>query len=481
MSAKSFASLFAGAPRVLNIGLEGFATELAARGVAVSQLDWRPPAGGRPELADLLARLAAHEKRIAKANAEGLRRMLAAEPVLLDVIPAGKAMPGLKDRVLLHSGPPITWKRMCGPMQGAVAGAIVFEGWAKDLASATKLAASGGVKFHPNHHFGAVGPMTGITTRSMPVMVVENRAKGIGAGNRAYCMINEGLGKVMRFGANDASVLERIGWLRDEFGPALGAALRAMGGLELSPLIARGLAMGDEMHQRNVACSALVLRALAPHLAKTCRTPEAAARAFAFIGGNEQFFLNIGMAMGKSVMDPVRDIEACSLVAAMCRNGTDFGVRLSGTGDAWFTAPVEMPQGLYFPGYSEKDANPDMGDSAIMETIGLGAFAMAAAPAVAGFVGAGSASDAVAYTRAMAEIAIGRNAKWAIPALDMEGVPAGIDVRRVVESGVQPAINTGIAHRKPGVGQVGAGIARAPLACFEKGLAAFAATLGVKA
>lgn len=469
---------------MLNIGLEGFATELAARGVAVSQLDWRPPAGGRPGLADLLARLAAHGKRIARANAEGLRRMLAAEPVLLDVVPAGKAMPGLKDRVLLHSGPPIAWKRMCGPMQGAIAGAIVFEGWAKDLAAATKLAASGGVKFHPNHHFGAVGPMTGITTRSMPVMVVENRAKRIGAGNRAYCMINEGLGKVMRFGANDASVLERIGWLRDEFGPALGAALRAMGGLELSPLIARGLAMGDEMHQRNVACSALVLRALAPQLAKACRTPEAAARAFAFIGGNEQFFLNIGMAMGKSVMDPLlgpsNGIDACSLVAAMCRNGTDFGVRLSGTGDQWFTAPVEMPQGLYFPGYSEKDANPDMGDSAIMETVGLGAFAMAAAPAVAGFVGAGSASDAVAYTRAMAGIAVGRNAKWAIPALDMEGVPAGIDVRLVVESGVQPAINTGIAHRKPGVGQVGAGIARAPLACFEQGLVAFAATLGVR-
>jgi len=480
MPANPSKSLFAGAPRVLNIGLEGFANELAARGVAVSQLDWRPPAGGRPELADLLARLAAHGKRIARANAEGLRRMLAAEPVLLDVIPAGKAMPGLKDRVLLHSGPPIAWKRMCGPMQGAIAGAIVFEGWAPSLAAAIRLAASGGVKFHPNHHFGAVGPMTGITTRSMPVMVVENRAKGVGAGNLAYCMINEGLGKVMRFGANDASVLERLGWLREEFGPALGAALRAMGGLELSPLIARGLAMGDEMHQRNVACSALVLRALAPHLAKSCRSPEAAARAFAFIGGNEQFFLNIGMAMGKSVMDPVRDIEACSLVAAMCRNGTDFGVRLSGTGDQWFTAPVEMPQGLYFPGYSEKDANPDMGDSAIMETIGLGAFAMAAAPAVAGFVGAGSASDAVAYTRAMAGIAIGRNAKWAIPALDMEGVPAGIDVRLVVESGVQPAINTGIAHRKPGVGQVGAGIARAPLACFEQGLAAFAATLGVR-
>jgi hypothetical protein len=318
--------------------------------------------------------------------------------------------------------------------------------------------------------------MTGITTRSMPVMVVENRAFG----NRTYCMINEGLGKVMRFGANDESVLARIAWLRDEFGPLLGAALRASGGLELAPLISRGLAMGDEMHQRNVACSALVLRALSPHMARAAGSAEALSKALAFIAGNEQFFLNVGMAMGKSIMDPVRGIEACSLVAAMCRNGTDFGVRLSGTGDAWFTAPVEMPQGLYFPGYGEKDANPDMGDSAIMETVGLGAFAMAAAPAVMGFVGAGRASDALGFTRTMGEITVGRNPKWSIPLLDGEGVPAGIDVRKVAGTGIQPAINTGIAHRKPGVGQVGAGVARAPLACFDRALEAFAKNFGFR-
>lgn len=470
---------FAAPPRVLNIGLESFARDLAARGVAVVHLDWRPPAGGRRDLADLLARLARYAPRIARANAEGLRRMLAAEPVLADVVPAAQAMPGLKPRRVLHAGPPIAWERMCGPMRGAIAGAIVFEGWARDLGSAARLAASGAIEFHPNHHFGAVGPMTGITTASMPVMVVENRAKG--AGNRAFCTINEGLGKVMRFGANDASVLERLAWLREEFGPALGAALRAAGGIELAPLVARGLAMGDEMHQRNVACSALLLRALAPHLATVCAGPQAAARALAFIAGNEQFFLNIGMAMGKSIMDPVGGIEGCSLVTAMCRNGTDFGVRVSATGAAWFTAPVEMPQGLYFAGYSEKDANADMGDSAIMETIGLGAFAMAAAPAVAGFVGAGTAAEAARYTRTMAGIAAGSNPQWAIPGFDMAGVPAGIDVRRVVETGVQPAINTGIAHRKAGIGQVGAGIARAPLACFEQALAAFARTLGVRA
>lgn len=467
-------------PGVINIGLRGFATDLAARGVAVAQVDWRPPPSGGNASGRVLAWLARHEARITKANAEGLRRMLGANPVLVDVVPAGKAMPGLAgkpgERVLLHAGPPIGWRRMCGPMQGAVAGAIVFEGWAPDLKVAAKMAASGGVKFHPNHHYGAVGPMTGITTRSMPVMVVENRSFR----NFSYCMINEGLGKVMRFGANDASVLERLAWLRDDFGPLLGAALRASGGLELAPLVARGLAMGDEMHQRNVACSALVLRALAPHMARVASDAEALARGLAFIAGNEQFFLNIGMAMGKAIMDPVRGIEACSLVSAMCRNGTDFGVRLSGTGDAWFTAPVEMPQGLYFPGYGERDANPDMGDSAIMETIGLGAFAMASAPAVMGFVGAGRASDALAFTRSMGELTVGRNRKWAIPAIDGEGVPSGIDARKVAATGIQPAINTGIAHRKPGVGQVGAGVARAPFACFEQALAAFARSLGFR-
>ncbi|MCX7962771.1 MAG: DUF1116 domain-containing protein [Burkholderiales bacterium] len=471
-------SLLAAPPRVLNIGLEGFARELAARGVAVVQVDWRPPAGGRRELAALLAALGRHERRIARANAEALRRMFAAVPVLVDVVPAAQAIPALRRRVVLHAGPPIDWARMCGPLRGAIAGAIVFEGWAPDLRAAARLAASGAIEFQPNHRFAAVGPMTGVTTGSMPVLVVENRAKG--ARNRAYCTINEGLGKVLRFGANDASVLERLAWLRDEFGPALGAALRAGGGLELAPLVARGLAMGDEMHQRNVACSALFLRALAPRLASAARAPQAAARALAFIAGNEQFFLNVGMAMAKAIMDPVCGIEGCSLVTAMCRNGTEFAIRVSATGEAWFVAPAERPQGLYFAGYSEKDANPDMGDSAILETVGLGAFAMAASPAVAGFVGAGSAADATRYTRSMSEIAIGRNARWPIPALDMAGVPCGIDIRRVIETGIAPAINTGIAHREAGVGQVGAGIARAPLACFEKALVAFARSLGVR-
>ncbi len=414
---------------------------------------------------------------IEAANAETLSRMLTGDPVLIDVIPAHQAIPNLEPGTILHAGPPIDWTRMCGPMRGAIQGIAVFEGWASDLADADKKAGAGDFTFAPNHPFDAVGPMTGMTTVSQPLLVVENRTFG----NRAYCAINEGLGKVMRFGGNDEEVLNRLRWLRDGFGPALGKALRHTGGLPLKNIIARGLTMGDEMHQRNVACSGLTLRALAPALAETSDNNTELAKALAFIAGNDQFFLNIAMAMGKSITDPARGIEGSSIVTAMCRNGTDFGVLVSGTSDQWFTAPVEMPDGLYFPGYTEADANPDMGDSAIVETIGLGGFAMGAAPAVAGFVGAGAASEAGNFTRAMGEITQGENPEWTIPGMDYLGVPTGIDIRRVVETGLAPTINTGIAHREPGIGQVGAGVVKAPMGCFTAALTALAEKLGIAA
>tara|TARA_B100000676_G_C17986573_1_gene792240 strand:+ start:44 stop:1294 length:1251 start_codon:yes stop_codon:yes gene_type:complete len=412
---------------------------------------------------------------IEQANAEALQRLLAGDPVLIDVRPAGEVLADLGGRTILHAGPPIEWSRMCGPMRGAISGIAVFEGWAKDLDDAARLAAEGAFGFQPNHDFDAVGPMTGMTTASQPVMVVENRTTG----NRAYCTINEGLGKVMRFGGNDAEVLDRLRWLRDVLGPAMGEALRQSDGIPLKPLIGRGLTMGDEMHQRNVACSGLLLRALAPDLARVMTDSSALAQALAFIAGNDQFFLNVAMATGKAITDPVRNIEGSTIVTAMSRNGTDFGIRVSGTGDEWYTAPVEMPEGLYFPGFGAEDANPDMGDSTIVETVGLGGFAMAAAPAVAGFVGAGAASDAALFTRSMGEITIGENPEWTIPALDYQGVPTGIDIRLVVESGIAPTINTGIAHKEPGRGQVGAGVVKAPLDCFDAALKGIADRLGI--
>ena len=413
---------------------------------------------------------------IAQDNQDALHRLLSADPVLIDVIPASEAIPALKNHMILHSGPPIEWADMCGPMQGAIAGIAKFEGWATSLEDAVQKAAAGVFEFHPNHHFDAVGPMTGMTTIGQPLMVVENRKFG----NRAYCALNEGLGKVMRFGGNDDEVLARLAWLRDDFGPAFGKALRSGDGIPLKHLVARGLTMGDEMHQRNVACSGLILRELAPALARTSTDNEALAKALAFIGGNDQFFLNVAMAMGKSIMDPVRNIKGSTIVTAMSRNGTDFGIRVSGTGDQWFTAPVEMPEGFYFPGFTEADANPDMGDSTIIETIGLGGFAMGAAPAVAGFVGAGAGSDAGSFTRTMSEITTGENPEWTIPSMDYLGVPTGIDIRMVLETGLAPTINTGIAHKEPGIGQVGAGVVRAPMKCFEKALIAFAESVGVK-
>jgi len=409
------------------------------------------------------------------ANREAVRRMLAADPVLADVRRAGEVIEGLGRHVVLHAGPPVAWARMCGPMQGAICGAAVLEGWAGSLDAAAGMAAEGAFSFHPNHRFGAVGPMAGITTESMPVFVVENRTFG----NRSYCTLNEGLGKVLRYGGNDEEVLERLRWLADELGPVLAAGLRERDGLRLKGLVARGLAMGDEMHQRNHACTSLFVRELAPALARAVDDRAQCARALAFIGGNDYFFLNIAMAMANSMTDPAVGIERSSVVTAMARNGTEFGIRVGGCDQHWFAAPCEMPRGMYLPGFSEADANPDLGDSTITETVGLGSFAMAASPAVAGFLGAGSAADALDATRAMLEITVGRNPDWTIPALDFAGVPTGIDIRKVVETGVTPTINTGIAHREAGVGQVGAGVVRAPLACFEAALVALAERLEV--
>ena len=459
-------------PRVVNVGLPRFAEDLRAGGFPVIEVEWTPPASADARVLEALDRITGADagltERVEAANALAIERMLAADPVLVDVRPAGEVIGGLEDRMILHAGPPIEWARMCGPMRGAVAGAIVLEGWAPTLEAATALAASDGVRFAPNHHFDAVGPMTGLTTRTMPVMVVENRAFG----NRAYCTVNEGLGKVMRFGGNDEAVLDRLRWLASTLAPLLGDALRAGDGVPLKVLVARGLSMGDEMHQRNVACTSLLLRALAPALARATRDNALLGEVLEFVGGNDQFFLNVAMAMGKAIMDPVRGVAGASIVTVMSRNGTDFGVQLSGAGGRWFTASVEMPRGLYFPGFTEDDANPDMGDSTIVETVGLGGFAMAASPAVAGFVGAGGASAALGATRSMYEITAARNPEWTIPALDFAGTPTGIDVRKVVASGLAPIINTGIAHREPGVGQVGAGIVNAPLACFEQAVVA---------
>jgi uncharacterized protein DUF1116 len=457
-------------PRVVNIGLDLFAEQLARLGIPVVGVDWRPPAGGDPRLAALLATLAEQREEIDAANRRAFDVLVNGEPVLVDCRPAREAL-GLPERVVLHAGPPLAWELASAPMRAAVLCAIRYEGWAANDDAAAAMIRDDLVRLEPCHHWRAVGPMTGMITASMPVFVVENRAHG----NRAHATINEGLGKVLRFGANDESVTARLHWLAVEAGPLLGAALRASKGIALRPLMAQALGMGDEMHQRNVAASCLLARALMPHVAGAGGRHHAVARLAEFIAGNDQFFLNVAMAVGKAMADPANGIRRSTLVTAMARNGTDFGIRVSGLGERWLTAPVEMPVGLYFPGFGPDDANPDMGDSAIVETIGLGGGAMAASPAVARFIGAGGMAEAMAVTREIREICHADHPHFRIVTLDERGAPAGIDVLKVVETGIAPLINTGIAGKVAGTGQVGAGVARAPLACFAAALEALAA------
>jgi Protein of unknown function (DUF1116) len=462
-------------PRTVNVGVAGFGEAIVAGAAPVVQVDWRPPAGGDERLAGAIARIERAGPHgafagLAEANRAVVDKMVAAEPWLIDVVPAADAMPVFGGRkLLLHAGPPLDWEEMTGPMRGAVVGAAVYEGWAADEADTERRASLGEIEFLPCHEAGAVGPMGGITSPSMPVFVVENREHG----NRGYCIMNEGIGRVLRFGANGPDVLERLRWMRDVLGPALGAATRAMGGVDLRAIAARAITMGDEFHQRNIAASALFLRELAPALAETA----ADAGVLRFLARTEQFFLNLAMAYGKVTVDAARSIRAGTVVTTMTRNGVRFGVRLSGTGERWFTAPVNTPRGLYFAGFGEADANPDIGDSAVTETIGWGAGAMAASPGVVRFVGAGSAADAVRITQAMADVCVGSNPHFVVPGLDFQPLPIGIDALAVVDLGLEPLINTGIAHRRPGVGQVGAGTVRAPLACFEQAVLAYAAQL----
>ncbi len=460
--------------KVVNIGIESFYETMKAQDVPVVHVDWKPAAGGNEELMGLLEKLkqkpAGGKSRIDAANEEALSRINRGEPILVDIKYAWEVLPGMAKNVISHAGPPLAWKDMSGPVRGAVIGAIKYEGLAETDAEAEQVVLDGKVVFKHNHSLGAVGPMTGMITYSMPLYEVRNEAFG----NLAYCTFNEGLGKVMRFGANDENVIRRLKWLETTLAPVLKETLARFGPLNLKVMIARALAMGDEMHQRNIAASSLFLRDMAPKLAQVVADQAQLAEILAFISGNEQFFLNLAMAAGKAIMDPVKNIPDSTIVTAMSRNGTNFGVKVSGLGEQWFEAPVEMPVGLYFPGYSEKDANPDVGDSTIVETFGIGGFAMASAPAVVRFVGAENVEAAYSYTREMREITVGTSPHYVIPTLDFIGTPTGIDIRKVVETNIQPVINTGMAGKVAGVGQVGAGIVKAPMDCFVKAVKAFA-------
>ena len=448
--------------RVLSIGVD--AVVAGARGHAtVQSLDWRPPLDGDIDTARRTAALFV-DPRVDTANQLAVEAALAVDPVVTRVLPARDVIAGLggDQRRLLHAGPPIAWADMCGPMRGALIGASLAEAWASTPDEATRLLASGAIALDPCHHHGAVGPMAGVIGPSMPVWVIGDPARGA----QTFATLNEGLGQVLRFGAYGAVVLDRLGWLSAELGPTLDAALVSMGGVPLQPIMAQALTMGDELHNRNSAATGQFLKRIASAVALTSATPAVAARALSFIGGNDHFFLNLSMAACKLRMDAASGIAHSTLVTAMARNGVDFGIRVSGSGDRWFTAPAAMIDGLYFPGYGPSDANPDLGDSAITETAGLGGFAMGAAPAIVGFVG-GTPQDALRHSISMRDITITADPIFTIPALGFAGTAFGIDARAVVDTGITPVINTGIAHREAGVGQIGAGITHAPWECFR--------------
>ena len=444
--------------------------------------EWKPVAGGDKTLKHAIEFLNHYEfadgpyKNIEEANQAVLDKITAGLPCLMDVIPAKEATDVFENgKLLLHAGPPMTWDDMTHPMQGSCVGALLFEGWAQTEEEAWEMLRNGEVKFMPCHHAGFVGPMGGITSPNMAVLKVKNMA----GGNYAYCTMNEGIGQVLRFGAYGPKVVERLKFMRDTLGPVLSKALAALeNGLNINVMISRAIAMGDEFHQRNIAASLVFLKEMAPLIVKLDIPDDDKYKVIKFLADTDQFFLNVMMASAKSVMDYAATVTEGTVVTVMTRNGKDFGVRVSGMEKEWFTGPVNTPKGLYFTGFDESMANPDMGDSAITETFGVGGMAMIAAPAVTRFVGTGGFYDALEISNRMCEITISHNGMFSIPTWDFQGTCLGIDIRKVASTGITPVINTGIAHKVAGQGQIGAGTVQPPLECFTKALLAYARKLG---
>jgi hypothetical protein len=452
-------------PEVVSAGVGLFADAAAAQGARVTEVDWRPPmAGTEADLARVMA-----DPRRQPANEEALRRIVSTEAYLVDVLPAGEAL-GLSQREFLHAGPPIEWARTSGPLRGALLGAAALEGVVADPEQAAALFESGaGYSLDPCHHHRTVGPMAGVVSASMWLFVVEDPATG----RRTYCTLNEGLGKVLRYGAYSPDVLSRLRWMADVLAPLLQTAVRRHGPIDLKAILAQMLQMGDEAHNRNRAGTLMLLRELLPELIDSGAPSAEVAEVVRFVAGNDHFFLNLAMPACKLTLDSARDLPGSTVVVAMARNGTDFGIQVAGTGEQWFTGPAQLADGLFLGSFSAADANPDIGDSAITETAGLGGFSMAAAPAIVRFIG-GEVADALAASRRMYEITLGEHPRYSIPVLDFRGCPTGIDVTKVVRTEILPQINTGMAGRLAGVGQVGAGLVTPPAEIFPKALARLA-------
>jgi hypothetical protein len=472
--------LLAQSPSVLNIGIDGFNQSVTAHGGTLKNLQWQPPGNADPVLAWQLAQLM-DDPRIEAANAEATKRIINARPMWEDIpLRADGVWPELKkSKILLHAGPPVAWQDMCGPMQGAMIGAVLYEGWTDTPDKALTLLEKGEIEFAQCHDFDAVGPMTGIISASMPLIKVREASNG----NIAYSNINEGIGRCLRFGANGPDVIQKLKWFESVLAPVLKAAVRhnfdKTGGIDLKAIQSQALLMGDEVHSRNAASTSLFFMQLAVPLAgldmtKTSVQQDHIRQTLDFLSKNSQFFLNFSMVSCKAIMDAAHNIPYSTVVTATARNGTETGLRVSGMGKEWFTAKSDLPKGLFFPGFKQEDACPDIGDSAITETAGFGGCSFAASPALTLLAG-GTVSDAVRYSKEMYEITVTKNPALSLPALDFAGAPCGIDVRKVVDTGIRPLVTTGIAHKEAGIGQIGAGVVRVPMDAYVKALSAIAA------
>ncbi|MGW9415283.1 oxamate carbamoyltransferase subunit AllG family protein [Arthrobacter cupressi] len=471
----SMSKLFESELNVVNVGLAMFEEDIAAQGATVRTLDWAPPGGGKAEVIAALDKLENPEiaAKVAAANAEAADRIMNAKPMLVGFGRAIDVVPGMTATTILHAGPPITWERMSGPMKGAVTGALVFEGLAADLEDAARVAASGKITFSPCHEHDCVGSMAGVTSASMYMHVVRNETHG----NYAYTNLSEQMAKILRMGANDQSVIDRLVWMRDVLGPMLKEAMEIGGAIDLRLMLAQALHMGDEAHNRNVAGTVLLFQALAPALLQTGFSTAQKKEVYDFIASSDYFSGPTWMATAKAALDAAHGIENSTIVTTMARNGVEFGIRVSGLpGNHWLTGPAQKVIGPMFAGYKPEDSGLDIGDSAITETYGFGGFAMAAAPAIVALVG-GTVEEAVAYTHAMGEITTTENRNITIPSLGFKGLPTAIDVRKVLDTGILPVINTAIAHKDAGIGMIGAGITHPPAEAFEKAILALAEKL----
>ncbi len=458
---------------VVNVGLPMFSAAVRAQGAEAVDVDWRIPAGGDSRLVAALTRLfGGHAADIEKANREVLRRLDESSPLLLGIAPAFQVIPGMEGRTILHCGPRLPWDAFCGPLRRSVRATVMAEGWAGSAPEAESLATGGGFALEPANDHATVVPMAATVGPSTPVFEVANPQ----AGNRSFAPLNQGPGRVAWFGVDSAEAVDRVVWMRETLAPVLGRALQAHGPIDLVSLIAQGLLMGDDLHMRSQATSNLFIRELLPHLAavEDPRLVEVAR----FLSANHHFFLNLAMASAKAAAGWASAVPGSTLVTSMARNGTTFGIRVAGMGDRWFVAPAPpVESALFQPGFGPEVAAADIGDSAVLELVGLGGAAAAASPAVAGFLG-GSMAGATATTEAMASICAGSSGRLKLGFLDFRGAPIGVDVRLVVELETTPAINTGILHASEPVGQIGAGVARAPLDCFRQALVALDERLG---